>query len=182
MEPPAGQPSVVPDFIEHGLEQLDDLVLTRSYQTTPMVGLGGSAGSIPALTEFFKAMPAESGMVFVVILHLSPTHASNLAELLGRSTTMPVLQAEDDQQAQPNHVYVIPPGKFLASADGHLKLTELEQERGKRMAVDLFFRSLADTHGPLGGGHRTFRRGRRWRTRDQAHQGAGRIDDRAGSG
>lgn len=113
-----------------------------------MVGLGGSAGSIPALVGFFKAMPPDSGMVFVVILHLSPAHESSLAEVLGRTTSMPVMQATNGMKVDSDHVYVIPQGKYLTAVNGHLKLTELENDLGKRVAVDLFFRSLADTHGP----------------------------------
>lgn len=144
-----GLPPVAPDFIEQqGEVFIDNTVPTRGYEMLPMVGIGGSAGGIHALTEFFKAMPADSGIVFVVILHLSPTHESTMAELLGRSTSMTVVQAEDGQKVQANHVYVIPPGKYLATVNGHLVLTDLESERGKRIAVDLFFRSLADTHGP----------------------------------
>jgi two-component system CheB/CheR fusion protein len=61
---------------------------------------------------------------------------------------MRVLQAEHGQKVEPNHIYVIPPGKYLTATDGHLSLTDLDNERGKRVAVDLFFRSLADSHGP----------------------------------
>ncbi|MFL5327438.1 MAG: chemotaxis protein CheB [Gemmataceae bacterium] len=144
-----GLPEPPPDFIEQDHpELLDNIVPTRGYQMTPMVGLGGSAGSIQALTEFFKAMPSDSGMIFVVILHLSPTHDSNLPDMLGRITSMKVHSAEDGQKVEANNVYVIPPGKHLATVNGHLRLSELQPERGKRVAVDLFFRSLADTHGP----------------------------------
>ena len=144
-----GLPPESPDFIEQDWpDEIDNIVPTRGYQMVPMVGLGGSAGSIPALVEFFKAMPADNGMIFVVILHLSPTHQSTLAEVLGNATAMPVVQAEDGQKVQPNHVYVIPPGKYLSTMNGHLRLTDLEHDRGKRVAVDIFFRSLADTHGP----------------------------------
>src|SRR5262249_24983582 len=137
-----GLPSISPDFVEQDFpETIDNIIPTRGYQMTPMVGLGGSAGSIAALTEFFKAMPSDSGMVFVVIIHLSPTHESTMADLLGRSTAMKVVQALDGQKVVPNHVYVIPPGKYLVTVNGHLKLSEFEGERGKRVAVDLFFRS-----------------------------------------
>src|SRR5262249_44755390 len=57
-------------------------------------------------------------------------------------------QAADGQKVFPDHVYVIPPGKYLVTVDGHLKLNDFENDRGRRVAVDLFFRSLADTHGP----------------------------------
>jgi two-component system CheB/CheR fusion protein len=144
-----GLPPLAPDFIEQDqAEDIDNIVPTRGYQMTPMIGLGGSAGSIQALVKFFKAMPPDSGMVFVVILHLSPTHESTMATLLAGATSMPVVQATDGQKVAANHVYVIPPGKYLATTNGHLRLTELEVEKGKRVAIDFFFRSLADTHGP----------------------------------
>lgn len=144
-----GLPAISPDVVEQDFaEQIDDIVPTRGYQVTPMVGIGGSAGSIAALIEFFEATPVDAGFVFVVILHLSPERESTLAELLQRTTAMPVKQAEDSMLVEANHVYVIPPGKHLTSIDGSLRLTELTPWRGKRVAVDLFFRTLADTHGP----------------------------------
>ncbi|HWB58109.1 MAG TPA: CheR family methyltransferase, partial [Chthoniobacteraceae bacterium] len=142
-------PGLSPDFVEQDYsDTFDDIIPTRGYQMLPMVGLGGSAGAIAALQAFFKAMPPDSGMVFVVILHLSPSYESTLPSVLGKATSMPVVQAHDRQRVQANHVYVIPPGKHLVTVDGHLKLTPLDAGRGKRVAVDLFFRSLADTHGP----------------------------------
>ncbi len=128
--------------------ELDNIIPTHGYKLAPVVGLGGSAGSIAALTEFFKAMPADSGLVFVVVLHLSADHESSLAAVLQHQTTMPVVQAEDGVALERNHVYVIPPGKDLVSANGRLNLRELTSQRGRRMAVDIFFRTLAETHGP----------------------------------
>ena len=141
----SGLPRIAPDAHEVGL---DDIVPTRGYQMTPMVALGGSAGSIAALQTFLAQMPSDTGMIFVVILHLSPDHESNLAALLQRSTKMTVLQAKNGMRVAPDHIYVIPPGKHLASMDGHLRLDDLQPERGRRVAVDIFFRTLADTHGP----------------------------------
>ena len=97
-----GLPALAADFVEQDFpETIDNIVPTRGYQMTPMVGLGGSAGSIHALSEFFRTMPADSGMVFVVILHLSPTHESTMPELLGRATAMTVVHAEDGQKVGP---------------------------------------------------------------------------------
>jgi len=78
-----------------------------------LVGIGASAGGIKALTEFFSIMPSDSGMAFVVILHLSQTHKSNLAEILQRNTAMPVEQISETVEVEPNRVYVIPPAKHL---------------------------------------------------------------------
>jgi two-component system CheB/CheR fusion protein len=114
----------------------------------PLVGLGGSAGSIGALKTFFEAMPADSGMSFVVILHLAADHDSRLPEVLQRATTMRVVQVSGVEQIQPNTVYVIPPGKALEALDGKLRVAELRTRQGRHVAVDLFLRTLADYYGP----------------------------------
>ena len=144
-----GLPRVSPDAVEADAgDDIDDMVPTRGYHQTPMLGLGASAGGIKALLEFFSAMPADTGIVFVVVIHLSPKHESTLPALLARATTMSVVAPTDAQKVEPNHVYVIPPGKYLTSIDGHLRLTEIDHPHARRTAVDMFFRSLADSHGP----------------------------------
>jgi two-component system CheB/CheR fusion protein len=129
-------------------DQDDEPVPATAFDTLPLVGIGGSAGSIQALQSFFRSMATDSGMAFVVVLHLAPDHQSNLAEILQQATTMPVVQVNEDSPVLPDHIYVIPPGKGLAAMDGQLHLTPLSVSRGHRVAVDLFFRTLADTHGP----------------------------------
>jgi len=143
-------PTVSPEFVEQDGQKtvIDQVGPGRDPHSPPIVGIGASAGGIPALKAFLEAMPPDSGLIFVIVMHLSPSHESTLAELLARSTQMPVVQAQDDQFVEPNHVYVIPPGKYMAAVDGRLTLTPLEPDRGRRIAVDLFFRSLADTRGP----------------------------------
>jgi two-component system CheB/CheR fusion protein len=148
-KPGAGLPNVAPDVMEAELgEQIDNIVPSYGYQMTPMVGIGGSAGAFRGLQAFFESTPSDSGMVFVVILHLSPDHASSMAEMIQKWTQMKVRQVSDGEKAEPNTVYVIPPAKHLTATNGHFRLTELDREHGRRVAVDLFFRSLADTHGP----------------------------------
>ncbi len=111
-----------------------------------VVGIGASAGGVRTLEQFFERMPADSGLAFVVILHLSPEHASNLAELLQRRTTMPVIQVSKSAQVEPNYVYVIPPAKHLMMSDGMVKLAAPNAEKGKRVPIDFFFRTLADVY------------------------------------
>jgi chemotaxis methyl-accepting protein methylase len=138
-----------PDHAEEDLaDEIDNIVPSRGYQMLPVVGLGGSAGSIPALRAFFQSLPPDSGMAFVVVLHLSPEHESVLAELLQRTTTMKVMQVQGTEQLEPNTVYVIPPRKGLKTMDGTLRLFDLPTERSRHIAVDHFFRTLADSHGP----------------------------------
>ena len=118
------------------------------FDPLPVVGLGGSAGSLAALQTFFSHLPADSGMAFVVVMHLSPAHESNLAAILQHATTMGVTQVHGTLRVVANQVYVIPPVKHLTISNGSLRLSELKRQYGQHVTVDLFFRSLADSHGP----------------------------------
>ncbi|MFL6335238.1 MAG: chemotaxis protein CheB [Pyrinomonadaceae bacterium] len=113
-----------------------------------LVALGASAGGIRAFKEFFTHAPERSGMAYVVILHLSPEHESHLAEVLQSSTRMPVTQVTESVKVEPDHVYVIPPNKSLSVLDGSLVLSEVTRAEERRAPVDIFFRTLAETHGP----------------------------------
>jgi chemotaxis response regulator CheB len=73
-----------------------------------IVGIGASAGGLEALTEFFRQMPPDSGMAFVVITHQSADRSSLLPELLGKHTTMPVREVTAGIQVEPNQVYLSP--------------------------------------------------------------------------
>jgi two-component system CheB/CheR fusion protein len=75
----------------------------------PVVGIGASAGGVDTLRRFFRHLPDEVGMAFIVVLHLSPDHESNLTEILQHETDLPVQVATDECPLQPDHVYVIPP-------------------------------------------------------------------------
>lgn len=114
---------------------------------TFVVGIGASAGGITALREFFNGVKRDSGMAYVVILHLSPQHDSSLSELLQNRTSVPVTQINQPTKIQPDHVYVIPPLKYLVIADGMIRLTDPERSHGHPTSIDLFFRTLADAYG-----------------------------------
>jgi two-component system CheB/CheR fusion protein len=110
----------------------------------PVVGIGASAGGLEAFEQFFTGLPADTGMAFVLVQHLSPPHKSILPEIIQRFTVMPVAQVTDGVAVQPNCVYVIPPGVDLAFSDGHLALLKPEAAHGYRLPIDFFFRSLAE--------------------------------------
>ena len=112
-----------------------------------MVGLGASAGGLDALRRLFDALPAGNGMSFIVIQHLDPTHESMMVELLAGHTKMPVQQAADGMQLEPEHVYVIPPGSYLAIQQSALRLSKPRERHGARMPFDFFLRSLAEELG-----------------------------------
>jgi PAS domain S-box-containing protein len=111
-----------------------------------LVGLGASAGGVEALMQFFALMPEDTGMAFVVVLHLSPEHESRLAEVLRARTGMEVEQVRGPVRVAPNCVYVVPPDKNLYMADGQIRLAERGREDGHPAPVDLFFRTLADNY------------------------------------
>jgi PAS domain S-box-containing protein len=116
----------------------------RAASGIPIVALGGSAGALGAFTDFFDAMPADSGAVFVVIQHLAPGRESLLTELLGRHTRMPVKEVDNGLTIEPNHVYVIPPDQYMGIRDGILFLKRPVLEKGLRLPIDFFLRSLAE--------------------------------------
>lgn len=111
-----------------------------------VVGIGASAGGIKALQEFFETMPPNSGMAFVVILHLSPEHESTLSEIIQARTAMQVSLVEGSLSVEPNCVYVISPNAQLEMVDGVIRSTEATGERGTRVAIDIFYRTLADAY------------------------------------
>ncbi len=111
-----------------------------------IVGIGASSGGLAALRQFFEHVPEDSGLAFVVVVHLSPDYKSMMAELLQPSVKMPVMQVTKTLQLKANTVYVIPPNANLNSIDTHLRLSDLEEKRSERAPVDHFFRTLAATH------------------------------------
>ena len=74
-----------------------------------IVGLGASAGGLEAFKRFFRAMPADSGMIFVLAQHLDPSQKSLVAELLNSQTNMPVVEGVDGVEIEPNHVILFHP-------------------------------------------------------------------------
>ena len=123
-------------------DNLDERVETDEAQF-PIVGVGASAGGLEAFTQLLKALPADTGMAFVLVQHLAPTHASALAEILSRATKMPVTEVQNESIIEPNHVYVIPPDRSMLTVRGVLQLLPREGY-GIHRPVDQFFRSLAE--------------------------------------
>ena len=112
-----------------------------------VVGLGASAGGLEAFTKFFDAVSTDTGMAFVLIQHLDPTHKSMMVDLLSAHTSMPVQEAADAMIVEPDHIYIIPPGRYLALRDGALHITQPRERHGARLPFDFFLKSLADDFG-----------------------------------
>jgi len=121
---------------------------SATTQNFPIVGIGASAGGLDAFKQFLKAVPEDSGMAYVFVQHLDPSHESILPDILSRVTNIPVNEITDDIHLAPNHVYVIPENKTLTSMDGVLKLTPRNKLK-TNLAIDVFFTSLAEVHHSL---------------------------------
>jgi two-component system CheB/CheR fusion protein len=127
--------------------EISEAQASRTAKDFLVVGIGASAGGISALNEFFSAMPPDSGMAFVVVLHLSPDYESTLDAILQTHTAMPVVQVKETTKVEPDHVYVIPPNRNLVMVDGTVRLTRRVQAEGSRVSIDLFFRTLSESYG-----------------------------------
>lgn len=110
----------------------------------PVVGIGASAGGLEALEQFLRHVPEKSGLAFVVVQHLDPTHKALLPDLLQSATTMVVCEVTDKTPVKPDCVYVIPPNHDMSILHGVLHLFKPAAPRGQRLPIDFFFRSLAD--------------------------------------
>lgn len=115
---------------------------TESHRDFPVVALGASAGGLEALKTFFSKAPQETGMAFIVLMHLAPNQPTMLPELLQKVTDVPVTVTEDGQSLRPGHIYVIPPKKEVSVYNGVIQLLN-PVDRHFSLPIDFFFRSLA---------------------------------------
>jgi chemotaxis response regulator CheB len=114
-----------------------------------VVGIGASAGGIEALSQFFKQVPEKSGITYVVILHLSPTYESHLAQVLQPWCKLPVIKVTEKVLIEPDHVYVISPNHHLTIVDGYLEVTTNTSLEERRAPIDILFLTLGEMHGPM---------------------------------
>ncbi|TAE54275.1 MAG: PAS domain-containing protein, partial [Nostocales cyanobacterium] len=125
----------------------NDLEQPQKEELFPIVGIGASAGGLEAFTQLLSHLPADTGMGFVVIQHLSPNQKSLLAEILSRITPMPVTEAINLMTVQANHVYVIPPNMIMTMDNRNLLLNPRKRNHLITMTIDIFFQSLAKNIG-----------------------------------
>lgn len=138
--------------------QMDQTGLARTSLAFPIVGVGASAGGLEACKILFGALsmaagfgglsPAKSGMAFILVQDLDPSHHSMMAELLSGHTTLVVAEAKDGQIIKPDHLYLIPPSKLLAVSGGVLRLSNGKAALMPRLPLDHLLQSMAVELGP----------------------------------
>ncbi|HMF16463.1 MAG TPA: chemotaxis protein CheB, partial [Gemmataceae bacterium] len=144
---PKKKPPPPPSEPEAEIAELEAAAPTKGAADAhimPVVGIGASAGGLDAFKKFFQAMPSNSGMAFVLIPHLDPTHESLMVELLRKYTPMPVQEAGEGMAVEANNVYIIPPNKYLTISKGVLRLTGPVERARSSTSIDFFLRSLAE--------------------------------------
>ncbi|GAB4211281.1 MAG: hypothetical protein OHK0022_45640 [Roseiflexaceae bacterium] len=121
-------------------------------QRTPalVVGISASAGGVEALQTFFAHVPTASGCAYVVVLHRSPEHDSQLATLLQAVAPIPVILVTERLCVEPDHAYIVPPNQHPSMVDGELHVSPNVEPEDRRAPVDVFFRTLADSHDARG--------------------------------
>src|ERR1700733_7129081 len=127
-------------------EQNKDAIKVLSSNLFPVVGVGASAGGLEAFKRLIKAIPEDSGMAYILVQHLEPTHESILADLLQKVTHIPIHEITNNVRVEPNHIYIIPSNKLLTATEGVLQLSPRPPRNEKNMPIDVFFTSLAEVH------------------------------------
>ena len=112
-----------------------------------VAAIGASAGGIEAILELARNLATDTGLAFVFIQHLDPTHQSILSELVAKETKMPVTEVTNGLQVAPNQIFIIPPNATMSISGNTLELTPRDDSHGVHMSVDRFMRSLAEAKG-----------------------------------
>lgn len=113
----------------------------------PVVGIGASAGGFEAVLTLLKHLPADTGMGFVVVMHLDPRHESKLSELVARGTKMEVSEIRDGTSIERNRVYILPANNDVLLSKKRLRLVRRPASERLHLPIDHFFASLAEVQG-----------------------------------
>ncbi len=116
----------------------------KTPRSFPIIGIGGSAGSFKAIEKFFTHVPADTGMAFILILHLDPKHQGQISSVIQNYTALEVKEATDGMLVEPDNIYVIPPNKDMGIHNRKLLLMPPAKVKGSRLPIDYFFQSLAE--------------------------------------
>ena len=153
------QPPSAPEGATRAAIAPDESLARGPPDQLPIIAIGASAGGLEVVSQLFDAIASAkvadeigcavlSDTAFILVQHLDPTHHSLLAELLTKHTTMTVVEATDGCPLAADHLYIIPPARYLSVHAGALQLSPPQAPRGSRLPFDFLLRSLADGCGP----------------------------------
>ncbi len=107
-----------------------------------VAAIGASAGGLEAIKLFLQALPSKSGIAYIFVQHLSPTHVSILPELLEKVSSIPVVTITDGIKIQPDHFYVSPENVVVKVVNDTLRVELLQKKQPKSNSIDVLFTSL----------------------------------------
>jgi len=112
-----------------------------------VIVVGASAGGVQALMELLASLPADLPATVSIVLHRG-SMPGHLADVLGRRSTLPIIEPSDERQvAKPGTVYLAPADRHLIFGDHGLISHRGPKEHSTRPAVDPLFRSAAALYG-----------------------------------
>jgi two-component system, chemotaxis family, CheB/CheR fusion protein len=110
-----------------------------------IVGIGASAGGLDAFRRLIKRLPDDTGMTFVLVQHLDPSHESSLTKIISAATKLAVIEAGDGMVMEPNCIYVMPSNADMSLSGDTIRLTG-RSDTVPHLPIDSFFNSLAQEH------------------------------------
>lgn len=112
-----------------------------------IVVVGGSAGGLAALSKLVGQLPSDLPAAIFVVIHISPSATSALANILTRAGSLPAFQPENDQPFERGGIYVAAPNHHLLIKDGRVSVVAGPKENRHRPAIDPLFRSASRSYG-----------------------------------
>ena len=139
---PAGEPAAVPK---------PQVARQSACQRPKVVAIGVSTGGPQALARLMPRFPRDFPLPMVIVQHMPPMFTRLLAEQLTKASSLPVFEAEEGMRLEAGKAVLAPGDYHLRVRNGPTGLmAALDQgphENSCRPAVDVLFRSLADTLG-----------------------------------
>jgi two-component system CheB/CheR fusion protein len=129
------------------LKNIPKKVIQEIKYSCPIVGIGASAGGLEAFIQLLSKIPKDTGLAFILVQHLEPSHPSLAANIIAKSIRLPIFEAQNSMKIKPNQVYIIPPNYDMQIINGSLQLSPRSDETGLHLTIDLFFQSLALAEG-----------------------------------
>jgi len=112
-----------------------------------IIVIGASVGGVEALLNLVAQFPEDLPATIFIVLHVIPTAAGQLAQILDRAGPLQATTAQDCEIFEPEHIYVAPPDHHLLVKQGYLRVTRGLRENRVRPAIDPLFRSAAVAYG-----------------------------------